>query len=206
MSTPSATVVAGNVLAGPAAMFIGSLDASGNVVGAPAASAVNVAPAASAWSNVGGTSGGVTVITNQTMFSMYVDQIPDRVGVRMTQRDVLIRTNMAEGTLINMARAMNVAESAITVGDGYRQFALPFGQAAFFPHERAILMDGWAPVAANAAMRRRVLLRRVVSIENIEAGYTKDGLFVIPVTFGALYVNDTDSPVTFTDEDSTAEA
>jgi hypothetical protein len=205
VSTPSATVVAGNVLAGPAALYIGSLDASGNVIGMPAASAVNVGPASSAWANAGGTSGGVQVITNQTMFSMYVDQIPDKVGVRMTQRDVMIRTSMAEGTLINMARALNVAESAITTGTGYRRFALPFGQASFFPAERAILMDGWAPVAENAAMRRRVILRRVVSIENIEAGYTKDGLFLIPVTWGAMYVNDTDSPVEYVDEDSSVE-
>jgi hypothetical protein len=99
-----------------------------------------------------------------------------------------------------LARAMNVDESAITTGAGYRQFALPFGQAAMFPEERAILMDGWAPTSANEPRRRRVLARRVCSIENIEAGYTKDGLFLIPVTFGAMYVNSTDSPVTYTDE------
>jgi hypothetical protein len=200
MSTPAAVVTAGNILAGPAAAYIGSLDASGAVIGVMAASAVNTTPPASAWADMGGTSGGVTLLAEQSMFIMRVDQIPDRVGVRQIERNVNIRMNLAEGTLVNMARALNVAESAITTGTGYREFALPFGQSAMFPTERAILMDGWAPVAANAPRRRRVLCRRVVSIENIEAGYTKDGLFLIPVTFGALYVNNTDSPVTFTDE------
>lgn len=202
MSTPSATVTATSVLAGPGAMYIGTLDASGQVVGEPAASAVNTAPAASAWSDVGGTSGGVTVITNQSFFVMRVDQIPDPLGRRLIERDVLIRTSMAEGTLINLARALNVAESAITAAAGYRKFELPFGQAAMFPVERCILMDGWAPVSGNQARRRRVIARRVVSIENVESGYVKDGLFLIPVTFGAMYVNSTVSPVSWVDEEA----
>lgn len=202
MSTPSATVTATNVLAGPAAIYLGTLDASGQVVGAPAASAVNQAPAASAWTDLGGTDGGVTVLTNQSFFVMRVDQIPDSIGRRLTERDVLVRTNLAEGTLLNLARALNVAESTVTTGTGYRQFELPFGQSAMFPTERCLLMDGWAPVSGNVARRRRVILRRVVSVENIESAYQKDGLWLTPVTFGAMYVNSTVSPVLFTDEEA----
>lgn len=200
MSTPSAVVTKENVLAGPAALYVGTLNASGAVVGAPAASAVNTAPAASAWRDVGGTSGGLQVITNQSFFVMRVDQLPDAVGRRLIERDVLIRTSMAEGTLLNLAMAMNVDPSAITSGTGFQQYELPFGQAAMFPHEVPILADGWAPVDDNLPRRRRVIARRVVSIENIEAGYTKDGLFLIPVTFGAMFVDNSTSPVVYTDE------
>lgn len=200
MSTPSAVVTKENVLAGPAAMYVGTLNASGAVVGAPAASAVNAVPAASAWRDVGGTSGGLQVITNQSFFVMRVDQLPDAVGRRMTERDVLIRTSMAEGTLLNLALAMNVPPSEITSGTGFEQYELPFGQSAMFPHEVPILFDGWAPVDGNVARRRRVIARRVISIENIEAGYTKDGLFLIPVTFGAMFVDNSTSPVVYTDE------
>lgn len=200
MSTPSAVVTKENVLAGPAAAYVGTLNASGAVVGAPAASAVNTIPAASAWRDLGGTSGGLQIITNQSFFVMRVDQLPDAVGRRMIERDVLIRTSLAEATLVNLAMAQNVAPGVITTGTGYRQYELPFGQAAMFPNEIAMLFDGWAPVDANTARRRRVIARRVISIENIEAGYTKDGLFLIPVTFGAMFVDNSTSPVVFTDE------
>lgn len=202
MSTPAAVVTAGNILAGPAAMYIGSLDASGNVIGVPAASAVNTVPAASAWRDAGATSGGVTLLVEQDMFVMTVDQVPDRVGVRMTARRPNVRTNMAEATLVNLAQALNVDIDEVDDESGYKHFALPFGQAAMFPAEVPILLDGWAPVSANQPARRRALFRRCVSIENIEAGYTKDGMFLIPVTFGALYVNNTDSPVEFWDEEN----
>lgn len=200
MSTPNATVTRENVLAGPAAMYVGTLNASGAVVGAPAASAVNTAPAASAWRDVGGTSGGLQVITNQSFFTMRVDQIPDSLGRRLIERDVLLRTSMAEGTLLNLMLAMNVDPDELDSGTGYQQYELPFGQPAMFPHEVPILCDGWAPVAANAARRRRVIGRRCVSIENIEKGYVKDGLFLIPVTFGCMYVDSATSPVVYTDE------
>lgn len=200
MSTPAAVVTAGNILAGPAALYTGSLDASGNVIGVPAASAVNAVPAASAWTDRGGTSGGVTLLTEQSFFVMRVDQIPDRVGVRQTERNVNVRTSMAEGTLENLALAMNVDLDDIDTGTGFKHFALPFGQAAMFPFEVPVLIDGWAPADGNEARRRRALFRRCVSIENIESPYQKDGLFLIPVTFGALYVNATDSPVEYWDE------
>lgn len=181
-------------------MYVGTLNASGAVVGAPAASAVNAAPAASAWRDVGGTSGGLQVITNQSFFVMRVDQVPDSLGRRLIERDVLIRTSMAEATLLNLTLAGNVDPAVITSGTGYQQYELPFGQPAMFPHEVPILFDGWAPVDANEPRRRRVIGRRCVSIENIEAGYTKDGLFLIPVTFGCMYVDNSTSPVVYTDE------
>lgn len=200
MSTPNAVVTRENVLAGPAAMYTGTLNASGAVIGAPAASAVNTAPAPSAWRDAGATSGGLQIITNQSFFVMRVDQVPDSLGRRLIERDVLLRTSMAEATLENLAIAMNVDLEEIDEGTGYKQFELPYGQPAMFPYEIPVLVDGWAPVDANTARRRRVIGRRCVSIENIEKGYTKDGLFLIPVTFGCMYVDNNTSPVVYTDE------
>lgn len=200
MSTPAAVITRENVLAGPAAGYVGTLNASGAVIGAPAASAVNLAPAASAWTDIGGTDGGVTVLTNQSFFVMRVDQVPDPLGRRLIERDVQIKTNMAEGTLENFATAMNVAPSAITSAAGYKQYELPFGQPAMFPYEYPVLFDGWAPVDGNVARRRRFIGRRVISIDNIESAYKKDGLWLIPVTFGAMYVDNSTSPFVYTDE------
>lgn len=200
MSTPSAVVTRTNVLAGPAAMYIGSLDASGNVIGEPANAAVNAAPAASAWTDVGGTDGGVQVITNQSFFIMRVDQIPDPLGRRLTERDVLARTNLAEPTLERLSQLLNEPAGTVTSGSGFKAYEIQYGQAAMFPTERCILVDGWAPVDGNTARRRRLILRRVVSTENIESSYRKDGLYFFPVTFGAMFVSNTVSPVKIQDE------
>lgn len=203
MSTPSAVVTRTNVLAGPAALYIGSLDASGNVIGEPANGSVNTTPAASAWTDVGGTDGGVTVIANQSFFVMRVDQIPDPLGRRLTERDLLVRTNLAEPTLERMADALNDLASAVTSGSGFKAYEPLYGQSAMFPTEKAILLDGWAPVDANTPRRRRFIVRRVVSTENVESAWKKDGLYFIPVTFGGMYVSSTVSPTKIIDERAT---
>lgn len=194
MAGPNATVTRTNVLAGPGALYSGLTTAT-----IPADTAVNAAPAVSAgWTDAGGTDDGLTVTVNQSFFEMRVDQIPDIVGRRLTERDVQVTTNLAEGTLENLAVALN--DTVAASGAGFKKIDLVAGQAAMFPTYRSFLIDGWAPATTSASKRRRVVVRRALSIENVETAYKKDEQYLIPVTFGAEFVDSTTSPVTWIDE------
>jgi hypothetical protein len=190
MAGPSATVTRTNILAGPGAIYSGAVGAV-----EPTDAAVNTTPQASAWTDAGATDDGLTITVNQEFFEIEIDQVADVVGRRLTGRSVQVSTNLAEGTLENLALAVN--DSVPASGSGYKSLSLVPGQAAMVPTERAILVDGWAP---GTNKRRRLIARRVLSIENVESAYKKDDKYMIPVTFGAHYVDATTSPVKWIDE------
>lgn len=190
MSGPSATVTRTNILQGPGAFYSGAVGAV-----EPTDAAVNTTPQASAWTDAGATDGGLSITVNQDFSEITVDQVADVVGRRLIGRNVTVATNLAEGTLENLALSVNDTTSAS--GAGYKSISLIPGQAAMVPTERAAMVDGWAP---GANKRRRFIARRVVSIEAVETAYQKDGKFMIPVTFAAHYVDATTSPVKWVDE------
>lgn len=193
MSVPTTTVTKTDVLAGPAQLFVGL--ANGVVWPLPAE--INSSPTLSGgWKDVGATSGGLTTTVTQTMFQMFVDQVPDLLGNRVTQRIVAVNTSLAQATLDNMAYAVNA--SPPLSGTGYsKRLDLTPGQPAMFPVDLAIIVDGYAP---GTNKKRRFWARIVNSIEAVASAQTKDGLVLIPVTFNALYVDSTTSPATWIDE------
>lgn len=198
MSGPNATVTQTNVLAGPGQIWYDLADAAVF----PADTDVGT-PLTGTWVDAGATDGGLTITVNQSFFSMMVDQVPDSLGERLTDRSVVAATNLAEGTLENLAIALNHdPATAVTTDPGtvpvWKKFELEAGQDAMRPVELAIVVDGWAP--GDAQLRRRVILRRVNSIENVGSAWQKDGLYLIPASFKALYVDSTTSPVDWVDE------
>lgn len=197
MAGPNATITPTELLAGPAAMYISAIDWAIGME--PSDTVVNGSPAASAWTDVGGTDGGLTITVNQSYFAMRVDQVPDVLGYRLTERSVTAATNLAQPTLEKLAMILNESPSAsaISTGSGYKKYEMTPGQSVMFPAERAILIDGWAP---GTAKKRRVILRRVTSIENVGSAMNKGALTVFPVTWGAMYVDNTTSPVKWVDE------
>lgn len=198
MSGPNATVTRTNVLSGPGQIWYDTFAAAVEPADADVGS-----PLTGTWVDAGATDGGLTITVNQSFFSMMVDQVPDSLGERLTDRSVTVATNFAEGTLEAMAVALNndpavaVTEDP-TVPPVFKSFEAEAGQDAMRPTELAIVVDGWAP--GDAQLRRRVILRRVNSIENVGSAFTKDGLFLIPVTFKALYVDSTTPPWKVVDE------
>jgi len=191
MAGPSATVTATAVLAGPGQIFTGAFGAA-----EPADTAVNSAPAASAWTDCGSTNDGLMVTVNMDFFELEVDQVPDVVGRRLTKRDAQVSTNLAEGTLANLALTLNDSTSA--TGAGFASLTPAFGQSAMFPTSKAVIVDGWAPTTTTAKTRR-FIARKVMSISNVETAYKKDGQYLLPVTFGAMYVDASTAPFKWID-------
>ena len=85
-----------NLIMGPADLYIGSFGAT-----EPLDTAVNVSPAASSWTDLGGTQDGVKLSVDQTYTPLEVDQIVDEPGARLTKRMFTIETNLADHAWID---------------------------------------------------------------------------------------------------------
>lgn len=180
-----------NLIQGPATLYGGAFGAT-----EPADSAVNTTPQASAWSDVGGTQDGVTLSIDQSYGELDVDQLVDRVGSRLTKRDFSIKTSLAEPTLANMALVLNGGTAAS--GAGWASYEPNAASSATQPLYRALLFDGWAPGASP--FNRRVILRKTLSTDAVEMGYTKDKQTLFAVTFTGHYVSPAISPLHVADQ------
>lgn len=187
-----------NLVQGPATLYIGTYD--GTTAREPADAAVNTAPAASAWTDLGGTTDGATININQEYKELEVDQVVDIPGRRLTKRDMSVKTNLAEPTLDNLVVALNDGTTA--TGSGFKNYTPAFTDSATQPTYRALIVHGWAPGsgAANQSKRRMVLLRRVLSSDNVEFAYKKEDQTVLTVTFSVHYVSNSLSPFKIVDE------
>ena len=172
-----------NLIAGPATVHVA-------LEGATEPADALVAMGAG-WRDLGGTTGGVRQIVNREIFNLEVDQIPEPVGARVTNRGAQVATTMAEATLENWAIAMGELETAV-VSSGVAPAAVtetlepteidPTGEPTYV----AVCITGPGPDGKT----RRVILRRVLSTESIESQNSKTEQTGIPVTFTAYRVSD----------------
>ncbi len=169
-----------NLIQGPATLYSGAFQAA-----EPADTAVNTTPQASAWTDCGGTQGGVKLSIAQTYGELDVDQITLRVGSRLTKADYTVETTFAEVTLNNLSYALNGGTSAS--GAGFASYDPNVTSSATQPAYSAMLFDGWAP----NNFKRRVIVRKVLSTDNIDVEYTKDKQTLLAVKFSAHYVSST---------------
>lgn len=186
-----------NLVQGPATLYIADFGAT-----EPANSAVNSTPQASAWTDLGGTTDGVELSIQQEYKELEVDQVVDVPGRRLTKRDMSVKTNLAEATLANLAISLNDGTISPS-GSGYSGYYEPaFTDSATQPTYRALLVHGWAPGngANNQSKRRMVILRKVLSSDNVEFAYKKEDQTVFSVTWSVHYVDGSTAPFKIVDE------
>lgn len=184
-------VTATNLAQGPGTLYTAAFGAT-----EPADTAVNTTPPASTWTDLGGTVDGIKFSVDQTYSELDVDQLVDRVGSRLTKRDFMIETSLAEVTRENLSLALNGGTSAS--GSGYKSFEPSYATSATQPTYVALLMDAYA----ENSYRRRVIVRKSLSVDATEAAYTKDKQTVFPVKFAAHYVSSVIPPVHIVDATS----
>jgi hypothetical protein len=166
-------VTTSNLLMGPAKLYFGAVGSTeppsnATVLGAP-------------WTDIGGTTDGLTLTINQTYTPMMVDQVAMPVGSRKTEQGVQVATNLAEATLANLRMVLNQATAVAT----FTELDADISNAD--PLYQAVCIEGQKPGGGT----RRVFVRRTLSTESIEMPFTKDGMTVVPVTFTAYYVSST---------------
>lgn len=171
-------VTVSNLIMGPGTMYKG-------VFGAvePLDTAVSAAPSSAVWTDLGGTQDGVTVTVDQQYTELEVDQIVEVPERRLTRREFMLETNLAEPTLDNLGMALNT--SAPTTGTGYKALEPAGDTSATQPTYISLIFDGFAP----SSFRRRVIGRRMLNIEGVGFSYKKDGQTVFPVKWNGHYVS-----------------
>lgn len=184
-----------NLIQGPGVLYTGAFGAAEPE---ETAATIVTTPASPVWTDVGGTTDGVSVSIAQSFAPLAVDQIIDVPGRRMTSRDISLTTNMAEPTLDNLAVAMNGGSVDESV-NGLRMLEPTDDTSATQPNYRALILDGYAP----EQRRRRVLVRKVLSTSNVDFAYSKDNQTVFSVTWSAHYVSPAIKPFKVVDEDPT---
>lgn len=181
------SVTATNLTMGAGVLYTGAFGAA-----EPLDTAINLTPAASAWTDCGATDGGIKFAIDQKFSTLTCDQLIDDVGSRLVSRAVMFDTNLAEPTLANLTLAVNGGTSA--TGANYASLdALNTTAASQVPYFAA-LMDGFAPSPAGGAYRARVLVRKAVNVSKVESAYTKDKQTFIPVSFKSHYVSTSITP------------
>lgn len=185
-------VTTSNLVLGPAKLYSGAFGAA-----EPADSAVNATPAASAWTDVGGTMGGATLTVTQTYTELEVDQVVDSVGRRLTKREFDITTQLAEPTLTNLNTCLNGGTAAS--GTGWASFDPLISTSATQPPYIALILDGYAP---GGTFTRRMICRKMLSTAKVGLLYAKDKQNVFQVTWNGHYVSSVITPFHIVDQTS----
>jgi hypothetical protein len=167
-----------NLIQGPATLYTGAV---GNAEPTSIAGAASGAAPSTGWTDVGGTKEGITLAIADTWSDLEVDQLVIAADSRRTMRKVTIKTVMAEATLGNLA--IGISNSA--PASGLLQIDDGLANGGFLPTFYALIIDGTAP----GGFRRRIKVRKVLSVASVEMAYKKDGETLIPVTFQAYYVS-----------------
>ena len=107
-------------------------------------------------------------------------------------------TNFAETTLENLAFTSNEAATTVTTGSGFKTYIPITTTAAALPTYAPLIFDGYAP----SQFRRRVIGRRMLSIDPIQIAYAKGAQTVFSGRFAGHYVSEDLAPYKVIDQTS----
>lgn len=188
------SVTVTNLALGPAVFYMGAFGAV-----EPLDTAVNLVPPSSAWTDLGGTMGGLTVSIDQQYTELQVDQLVDSVGRRLTKREFLFTTQLAELTQTNLSNALNgstTSSGAIGGGGTYNTIEPLFATSATQPTYVALIVDGYG----INSFRRRTIMRKALSTAKVDQVSAKDKQTVYTTTWNGHYVSSSIAPIHVVDQ------
>ncbi len=143
-----------------------------------------------AFRNVGFTNNGLQITYNPTYDSVTVDQLLDTAKLFKSAMEVMIATEMSEGTLENIAAVFGQGASTLsTTGTGLTKkdvLGLEAGSLGAAPTERQLIAVGLAPTASSTASERVYYARRVLSVQQSQFSLARTTPTTFPVTFRLL--------------------
>jgi len=188
------SVTVTNLIMGPGTIYQGLFGAA-----EPPDYNVNLTPATSSWTDMGGTLNGITLSVDQQYTELMVDQLVDSIGRRLTKREFLITTQLAEPTLNNLAVSLNGATTtsgATSAAGTYQTLEPLYATSATQPTYIAMVIDGYAP----NSLRRRAIFRRMLSTAKVDTAMDKVKQTVFTVSFNGHYVSSTIAPIHVVDQ------
>ena len=192
-----------NILVGASPLFISEKDStqSGYGVQEPGtAASAAYAPGVSytttlngldgsKYRNVGYTNNGLQITYNPSYDSVTVDQLLDTAKLFKSAMEVMIATEMSEGTLENILVVFGQAGAPVTAGSTTTEtktIGLEAGALGIAPTERQLIAVGAAPTADATATERIYYARRVLSVQQSQFSLARTTATTFPVTFRLL--------------------
>jgi len=141
--------------------------------------------------NVGYTNNGLQVTYNPSYGSVTVDQLLDSAKLFKETMEVMIATEMAEGTLENVLAVFGQSSSTLAsegTGDSSKKtLGIAGGALGEAPTERQLIAVGQAPTTSAAPNTERVYYaRRVLSVQQSQFSLARNAASTFPVTFRLL--------------------
>jgi hypothetical protein len=183
-----------NLVMGPGTLWIGAFG-----VTEPA----GVATPGTGWVDLGATMGGTKLTIKQTYTELDIDQTVDVAGRRLTKREIIIDTNLAEITLENLANALNEA-APTAAATGLQTFTPSDSTATTQPLYHALLFDGWAPSALGVNYISRLIVRKALQTKDVSLEFSKKGQTNLSATFEGHYVSASIKPFVFVNSNGAA--
>jgi len=143
-----------------------------------------------AYRNVGYTNNGLQVTYNPSYGSVTVDQLLDTAKLFKESMEVMIATEMAEGTLENVLAVFGQSSSTLVeAGTGLTAtdtLGLAGGALGEAPTERQLIAVGQGPTADATKTERVYYARRVLSVQQSQLSLARNAASTFPVTFRLL--------------------
>jgi len=152
----------------------------------PAASAPSPVDKGAAYRNVGYTNNGLQITYNPTYDAVTVDQLLDTAKLFKSAMEVMIATEMSEGTLENILVVFGQGKETLTDDNGNDVLGLEAGALGAAPTERQLIAIGQAPTVATPKTERVYYARRVLSVQQSQFSLARTTPTTFPVTFRLL--------------------
>ena len=141
--------------------------------------------------NVGFTNNGLQITYNPTYDNVTVDQLLDTAKLFKSAMEVMIATEMSEGTLENIAAvfgqaASTLSDNALAGTANVKTLGLEAGALGAAPTERQLIAVGQAPTADSTTSERVYYARRVLSVQQSQFSLARTTPTTFPVTFRLL--------------------
>jgi len=152
-------------------------------------SSVVGASVAAAYTHVGFTNNGLQITYNPTFDSVTVDQLLDTARLFKSAMEVMIATEMTEGTLFNVMTVFGQKASSRTgtlSATATETLSLSGGALLEAPTERQLIAVGPAPTNASSNTERVYYARRVLAVQQSQFSLARASATTFPVTFRLL--------------------
>ena len=141
--------------------------------------------------NVGFTNNGLQITYNPSYGSVTVDQLLDTAKLFKESMEVMIATEMTEGTLENILAVFGQGSGTLDRGSDVDTLGLAAGALGIAPTERQLIAVGAAPTVdesgTNITRSERVYYgRRVLSVQQSQFSLSRNAATTFPVTFRLL--------------------
>ena len=135
-----------------------------------------------AYRNVGYTNNGLQITYNPTYDAVTVDQLLDTAKLFKSAMEVMIATEMSEGTLQNVLVVFGQKTSTLSGST----LGLEAGALGAAPTERQLIAIGQAPTTSSVYSERIYYARRVLSVQQSQFSLARTTPTTFPVTFRLL--------------------